>query len=123
MSIEAPASGMVLRNVAAPQAHANHLLDDYFDKVDQVITESSAYRQSTVDQHLSDGSYPTHPEDILFQRGTDNGRSVLRRPDDGGDDYGCTLATGVFRLFEDHVEWSVHADPDNMNALTGRFDT
>lgn len=123
MSIEAPASGMVLRNVVAPQAHANHLLDDYFDKVDQVITESSAFRQSTVDQHLSDGGDPTKPENILFQQGTDNGHSVLRRPDDGGDDYGCTLATAVFRFFEDHVEWSVHADPDNMNALTGRYDT
>lgn len=123
MSIEAPASGMVLRNVTAPQAHANHLLDDYFDKVDQVVTESSAYRQSTVDQYLSDGGDPAQPEDILFQRGTDNGHSVLRRPDDGGDDYGCTLATGVFRLFDYHVEWSVHADPDNMNALNGRYDT
>lgn len=123
MSVEAPASGMVLRNVAAPQAHANHLLDDYFDKVDQVVTESSEYRQTTVDEYLSEGGDSTKPEKILFQQGTDNGHSVLRRPDDGGDDYGCTLATGIFRLFEDHVEWSVHADPDNLNALTGRYDT
>lgn len=123
MSIEAPASGMVLRNVSTPQAHANHLLDDYFSKVDQVVTASSEYRQTTVDEHLANGGDPFSPEDILFQQGDDNGHSVLRRPDDGGDDYGCTLATGVFRLFADRVEWAVHGSPDDRNMLTGCFDS
>lgn len=122
MSIEAPASGMVLRNVSIPQAHANHLLDDYFSKVDQIVTDSSAYRQTTVDQHLSAGGDPTKPEEILFQQGANNGLSVLRRPDDGGDDYGCTLATGVFKLFDDRVEWAVHGSPDDLNMLTGCFE-
>lgn len=122
-SIEAPASGMVLRNVSTPQAHANHLLDDYFTKVDQVITDSSAYRQGTAAQYLADGGDPTSPEDILFQRGANNGLSVLRRPDDGGDDYGYTLATGVFKLFADRVEWAVHGSPDDLNTLTGSFET
>ncbi len=122
-SIEAPASGMVLRNVSAPQAHANHLVDDYFSKVEQVITASSQYRQTTVDKHLANGGDPTKPEDVLFQHGSNGGLSVLRRPDDGGDDYGCTLATGVFKLFADRVEWTVHGSPDDLNTLTGCFET
>lgn len=121
-SIEAPASGMVLRNVDRPQAHANHLIDDYFSKIDQVVTDSSDYRQRTVDEHLNDGGDPATPEDILFQQSSDGGQSVLRRPQDGGDDYGCTLATGVFRLFTDRVEWSVHADPDHLAVISGKFD-
>lgn len=122
-SIEAPASGMVIRNVATSQGHANHLIDDYFDKVAQVVTASSDYRQSSVDKYFAEGGNPHDPEEILFRRGSGDELSVLRRPDDGGDDYGCTLATGVFRLFEDHVEWTVHADPHDRDVLTGRFDT
>lgn len=121
-SIEAPASGMVLRNVSTPQAHANHLMDDYFSKIDQVVTNSSAYRQTTVDNYLAGGGDPTKPEETLFQQGANNGLSVLRRPDDGGDDYGCTLATGVFKLFEDKVKWAVHGSPDDLNMLTGCFE-
>lgn len=121
-SIEAPASGMVIRNVAIPQGHANHLIDDYFDKVTQVVTASSNYRQSSVDMYFAEGGNPNDPEDVLFRRGSGGELSVLRRPDDGGDDYGCTLATGVFRLFQDHVAWTIHADPDNRNVLAGRFD-
>lgn len=122
-SIEAPASGMVLRNVDKAQAHANHLIDDYFSKIEQVVTKSSDYRQRTVDQYLNDGGDPLRPEDILFQQSSDGGQSVLRRPRDGGDDYGCTLATGVFRLFENRVEWSVHADPEHRAVIEGKFDT
>lgn len=121
-SIEAPASGMVLRNVSTPQAHANHLVDDYFSKVEQVVTASSEYRQTTVDEHLANGGDPTKPEEVLFKPASNGGLSVLRRPDDGGDDYGCTLATGVFKLFADRVEWAVHGSPDDLNMLTGCFE-
>ncbi len=123
LSVEAPASTTIIRTVAAPMAHANHLLDNTFEDSDQAITASSKYRQDTVDAYLAEGGDPSTPEAILFQRSDDSdaahGESVLRRPGDGGDDYGCTLATAVFRIHADRIAWTVHASPDDMDALQG----
>lgn len=123
MSIEAPASKTVIQSLSEPTAHANHLLDDTFSELDQVVTSSSAYRQSTVDGYLAEGGDAHTPENILFQRGKNVGdESVLRRPGDGGDDYGCTLVTAVFHIHADTVTWSVHGGPDERDMLTGRYD-
>lgn len=119
LSVEAPASGAVIRPVTKPLAHANHLTDSYFKNLDQHVTASSRYRQQTVDGYLDGGGDPNTPEAILFQREGDGGECVLRRPGDGGDDYGCTLATAVFRIFPDRVDWTVHGGPDQLDAVTG----
>lgn len=123
LSVEAPASSTIIRTVAEPMAHANHLLDDTFESAEQAITASSKYRQDTVDAYLANGGDPNTPEAILFQRSDGDelahGESVLRRPGDGGDDYGCTLATAVFRIHADRVTWTVHASPDDLDALQG----
>jgi hypothetical protein len=121
MSIEAPASASVIRTVDTQMGHANHLLDAHFSKLTQTVTASSAYRQDTVDQYLADGGDPKQAEEILFKRGGEGEESVLRRPGDGGDDYGCTLVTAVFRIHADNVDWSVHADPENRDAITGSY--
>ena len=121
MSIEAPASASVIRTVDTAAGHANHLLDGHFAKLKQTVTASSDYRQRAVDGYLADGGDPKQAENILFKRGGDGEESVLRRPGDGGDDYGCTLVTAVFRIFADKVTWSVHADPEHRDVLTGSF--
>ncbi len=119
LSVEAPASACVVRELKAPAAHANHLIDPGLSDIPQRVTGSSAYRQQAGDAYLSAGGDPDRPEEILFQRGEGNS-CVLRRPGDGGDDYGCTLATGVFRLGRAGVDWTVHAGPHGRDALTGR---
>jgi hypothetical protein len=119
LSIEAPASNTVIVSVDKPRAHANHLLDDMFQDIDQVTTASSEYRQRAVEDYLSTGGDPTTPEDILFQYNGDGTQGVLRRNGDGGDDYGCTLATAIFKIWPDRIDWAVHADPDHRDAITG----
>jgi len=121
MSIEAPASASIIHTVDRALGHANHLLDDHFATLEQTVTASSAYRQSAVDEYLAQDGDPKQAENILFKRGADGEESVLRRPGDGGDDYGCTLVTAVFCIHTDRVTWAVHADPENMNAITGTF--
>ena len=121
LSVEAPASGSVIRIVDTPQAHANHLLDPHFSKLGQNVTGSSRYRQTTVDSYLDQGGDPQTPEAALFQHGGPGEQGVLRRPGDAGDDYGCTLITAVFRIHADHIDWSVHGDPDHLNALSGQI--
>ncbi|MEX0694420.1 MAG: C45 family peptidase [Rhodospirillales bacterium] len=119
LSVEAPASASVIRSADAPMAHANHLLDPYFDKLPQTVSASSAYRQQTVDAFLRTGGDTDTPEAVLFQHGGAGKQGVLRRPGDGGDDYGCTLITAVFRIHAERVEWTVHAGPDERDVLSG----
>ncbi len=119
LSVEAPASKAVINMVTSPRAHANHLLDDAFAGLGQVTTSSSAYRQKTCDAYLADGGDARVPTQILFQRSDDGGESVLRRPGDGGDDYGCTLVTAIFEIGPERVTWKLHGGPDEQNILSG----
>ena len=119
LSIEAPASGTVIRPVSEAAGHANHLLDDEFRTLAQDISASSAFRQSAVDEYLANGGDPNAPEAVLFQTGETGTESVRRQPGDGGDDYGCTLATAVFRFFPDRVDWTVHDSPESRDVLSG----
>lgn len=119
LSIEAPASATVIRFVNEAQGHANHLLDDTFKDLGQNITASSAFRQWSVENYLRGGGDALTPENVLFQRGGEGEESVLRRPGDGGDDYGCTLITAVFRISSDRVQWTVHGGPDERDLISG----
>ncbi len=120
LSVEAPATKTVIDFVNGTKGHANHLLDDAFEGLDQVVTASSAYRQQTVDEHLRNHDLgPTTATDVLFQRSKDGGESVFRRPGDGGDDYGCTLVTAVFEIGETSVHWRVHTDRTDSAVIEG----
>ena len=112
-SIEAPASGCNIRITDAPLAHANHLLADAFARLDQSITESSRNRQAAADRMIADGVLSRgSAEDILFDE-------AIHCDKDGRDDYAQTLATGVFQLHRDRVDWTVHAGPADRAALSG----
>ena len=80
--------------------------------------ESSAFRQSKASALLAAGEC-AGPEEILFYRGEDEGRSILMRPGAGPGDYGYTLATGVFEIAAERLRFSVHLGPENRNVLTG----
>lgn len=114
-SVEAPASGCNVRITDAPLAHANHLLEDTFAELDQSITESSRNRQAAADQMIADGVLSRgSAEDILFDE-----RTPIHCDKDGRDDYAQTLATGIFHVHTDRVEWTVHAGPGDRSALSG----
>ena len=114
-SVEAPASGCNVRRVGAPMAHANHLLEDAFAGLDQSITESSRARQHAADAMIASGALAGGgAEDILFDTTT-----PIHCDKDGRDDYAQTLATGIFEMHGDRVDWTIHAEPDQQNALGG----
>lgn len=111
-SIEAPATGCVVREAASPQAHANHLLFRDFDEVEQTITISSRNRQEAADRMIKQGALAGGAEVVLF----DNITPIYEnRPVESSR----TLATSVFALFPDRVEWRVHAAPDERDTLSG----
>ncbi|EJT00909.1 C45 family peptidase, partial [Rhizobium sp. CCGE 510] len=55
LSVEAPASGCVVVEVAEPRAHANHLLSSEFSALRQTIGASSHDRQAAADRMIADG--------------------------------------------------------------------
>jgi len=112
LSVEAPASGCHVHEVSQPTGHANHLVYDTFAATAQEITDSSRLRQDRAEVMLTVGGHA--PEAVLF-----DSEAPVYRDNDDGDDYAQTLATGVFKLYADRVEWAVHAGPSARNQLKG----
>lgn len=113
-SVEAPASGCEVREPEAPIAHANHLICDAFAGLEQAVTASSKARQERADELIAAGALAEGPEAVLFDR-----EAPIRCDHDGRDDYSQTLATAVFEIRRDRVDWRAHAAPDDLRALTG----
>lgn len=117
LSVEAPASACILKEITErPSAHANHLVFDEIKALDQSITHSSQVRQIRSNDLLQDRkNSPVDPLSIL--RESQPGSEILRRPSDGGDDYGQTLATGVFALSPSEIKIDVHHSYNSADIL------
>jgi len=122
VSVEAPASGYTARKVTAkPVAHANHLIAPELREIPQHLTRSSDVRQSRADELLDRNALAEGgPTRILFD--AQPGHEILRTPGDGNDDYGKTLATGVFELRADKVSVTVHDGPEHRNIHSVHID-
>lgn len=108
-SAEAPASGCAVRVPTAPSAHANHLLAGQFAGLDQTVSASSRNRQQAADRMLARAA---SPEAILFD---DTTPIHVHQPDSRTR----TLATSLFALFPDRIEWCIHAAPHDRDTLAG----
>ncbi|ESY62646.1 hypothetical protein X743_34290 [Mesorhizobium sp. LNHC252B00] len=111
VSVEAPASGCAVREAASPRAHANHMVFREFEGLEQTISPDSCIRQETADRMIAEGALAGGPEAVLF----DETAPIYKY----GSDYSETLATSVFALFPDCVEWRVHVSPDERDTLSG----
>lgn len=103
-----------MREVAEPAAHANHLLRPAFAGLAQNVTESSRTRQAAAERRLAEGALAQGPEAILFDR-----ESPIHVDQSLHDDYSQTLATAVFALRPERVDWTIHASPEERDALSG----
>ncbi len=121
-SVEAPASGCTVREITVePSAHANHLIEPGQRDKPQHATRSSSVRQSRADELLARGALGDGgPTGILFD--AEPGREILRHPVNGADDYGKTLATGIFELSKEGVRIAIHDGPDNRNIHSTRLE-
>ncbi|MER8646412.1 C45 family peptidase [Mesorhizobium sp. M1252] len=111
-SVEAPASGCAVREITSTRAHANHLLFEEFNGLEQQINLSSRDRQEAAERMIANGDLAKGTEAVLFDESTPIYKD---RREDGVQ----TLATSQFALFADRVEWRVHATPADRDALTG----
>jgi Acyl-coenzyme A:6-aminopenicillanic acid acyl-transferase len=117
-AVEAPASGCEIILVETPRAHANHLVFDRFRDSDQEIAASSRDRQSRADRLLADDAVDPDPLAILGDSDGD-GLPICRKRY-GGPDSGYTLATAIFEIAADTVDWRIYDDPAGPAILEGR---
>jgi len=121
LSVEAPASGCAVVEVKGPLAHANHLVADDYRGLDQECQPSSVARQARADALIAAG--PPADQDpfvILYDRANTD-LPILRRGSEDGND-GYTLATTVFKIVSDAVDWTVSHGPDPGAVASGRID-
>jgi hypothetical protein len=116
LSVEAPAGGCEVREIQQPFAHANHLIAPAFKTCRQIITESSRQRQKWADTLIAAGALgERRPETVLFDRESE--KFAIYRQDNHAGDYAQTLATGVFRIYRERIDWSVHDGPRRRDIL------
>ena len=108
MAIEAPASGVAARLVEERHAHANHLIDDDFASLRQLVTAASARRQERAAARFLEARHDAL--DVLFDEAI-HGRG-------GAGDDGWTLATARFRLDAEAVHLEVFRDDPSAPVFT-----
>lgn len=117
VSSEAPASGHIKRMLKQQAtAHANHLIYPEFEAVEQSITHSSKVRQQRANEILEEQSHQIDDaRTVLFDKKA--GYEILRQPSDGGDDYGQTLATGIFKMTNDGIDIDVFYEFEDTKSF------
>ncbi len=121
LSVEAPASACTVIEAQGPLAHANHLVADDFRDLDQESQPSSLARQKRADALIAAGAVAAgDPFAVLFDR-ENAALPILRHGLEPGDE-GYTLATAVFSIASDAVEWSLSHGPDPAAVVSGRID-
>ena len=120
LSVEAPASGCVAVEAHGPLAHANHLIAGAFRGLDQESQPSSRARQACAEALIAAGALAAgDPLAVLFDR-ENTALPILRRGHEPGDE-GYTLATAVFEIAAEAVDWTICHGPDTSAVASGRI--
>ena len=108
LSVEAPASGCAVVEVSAPRVHANHLLDERFAHLPQVVDPSSRSRQTRAEALIEGGA--VDEGDPLCVLGDVGAPLPIHRREKNAGDLSFTLATAVFRIAGTGVDYDVFDD-------------
>ena len=122
VSVEATSGGASVVEVERPYGHSNHLVHPALGAVEQRITGSSGNRQRCVDDLLVGlGERLDGGQALAILRDTSGGDLPVYRcaPDDPDDEN--TLATALFRIGADTVDWAVYTETDTRHpTLSGQ---
>lgn len=117
MAVEFTGSRLSAEELSGPSVHSNHLVHADMMDLPQLVTNSSRRRQARGDVLLS-GTGPEPAEDealnILLDRA--DGALPIHRSDPDDPDHENTLATAIFRVAADRIDWAVY----DGNAATVR---
>ena len=118
LSVEAPASRCVVRPVGSAAVHTNHLVFPECADIVQEVTDSSSSRQRRGEALISEGALDGRDASAVLGDDADTDWPVCRKRR-GGTDSGYTLASAVFELGGERVDWRVHSDPREAPVLGG----
>lgn len=95
-----------VRRIEAPMLHANHLIHDAMRGEPQLVTSSSVSRQLRGDALVAAGYVTSDPLLILHDTGGEG--LPIRRDDPHDPDDENTLATAVFAIEGNRLDWTVY---------------
>ncbi|MGY3240160.1 hypothetical protein ACVMAJ_007050 [Bradyrhizobium sp. USDA 4448] len=109
LSVEFTARALSVDRVEAPRVHSNHLIHADTGRVSQIVTGSSGVRQRRGEMLLGQ-TCRSEPQgralDILWDAA--DPELPIYRADPADSDAENTLASALFRVGADTVEWSVY---------------
>jgi hypothetical protein len=106
LSVEFGTGVCSAREIAGPGVHANHLIHEATASIRQVVTHSSASRQSRADLLISENRAELDPLAILRDK---SGPGLpIRRDDPKDPDDENTLATAVFIVEDENLDFLVY---------------
>ncbi|MCP3466994.1 MULTISPECIES: C45 family peptidase [unclassified Bradyrhizobium] len=109
LSVEFTARALSVDRVEAPRVHSNHLIHADTGRMSQIVTGSSGVRQRRGEM-LLDQTHQSEPQGralgILWDAA--DAELPIYRTDPADSDVENTLASAVFRVGADKVEWSVY---------------
>ncbi len=113
LSVEFAAEACSAKEVAVPSAHANHLIHDETAHIHQSVTNSSSSRQSRGDAMVHGLGEALDPLAILRDKAGPG--LPIRRDDPDDPDNENTLATAIFFIEDEKIDWTVY-DKADMHA-------
>ncbi|MFH6787308.1 C45 family autoproteolytic acyltransferase/hydolase [Methylobacterium sp. MA0201] len=117
LGVEFTGARASVRRILEPALHANHLIHDDMAGEPQIITDSSGSRQIRGDALVVQGQAARDP--LATLRDTGGAGLPIRRDDPHDPDDENTLATGVFVIEGDRVDWSVHGAAEELARFHG----
>jgi hypothetical protein len=117
VSVEAPASGVVIGEVRTVHAHTNHLLREELAAVPQTVAQSSSARQDRAAELIAKGLTDDNAA-LAVVADTRNAKWPILRKRRGSNDPGFTLASAVFALNRD-LHWRVYLNPTESPIFQG----
>jgi hypothetical protein len=120
LGVEFTAAGVSVSTVERPSVHANHLVHDETRRISQIVTGSSGERQRRGEALIAETgerSAAVDPLGILWDR-IDPELPIYRKSLHDPD-VENTLASAVFRIGADNVEWAVYDRPDRTPRFRG----
>lgn len=118
LSVEAPASICVVHHITSAAVHSNHLVFQECADIGQEVADSSASRQRRAEALISDGALEGRDALVVLGDQAESELPICRKRR-GGSDPGYTLATAVFEVAEERVDWRVYANPREKPDFSG----
>lgn len=118
LSVEAPASMCAVRHITSAAVHSNHLVFPECADIGQEVANSSASRQRRAEALISDGALEGRDALVILGDQAESGLPICRKRR-GGSDPGYTLATAVFEVASERVDWRVYGHPLETPEFSG----